>query len=166
MSPPGATTTDANAALLASTGKWLGKLLAGSDQPLLEESLAMASKLEHAMVSNREQHYHSFGPGEAIIQSGTVGKSMFFIQKGDARVCSEDLMTTYGFLDAGAGFGDVGLLLSQNRTASIVAYVETACWELTQEVYEKVAGEFPDLSSILIRLLSEQVVEDKPFQLQ
>ena len=62
-----------------------------------------------------------FTPGDYIVQAAEVGFDMYFISKGAVDVMSADEKTIYATLTTGQFFGEIALLLSMPRTATIKA---------------------------------------------
>ena len=64
-------------------------------------------------------------PDEYIIRKDDVGKEMFFIQRGVCHVLADDELTPLFTLPTGSFFGEIALVLSERRSASVAA--GTAC---------------------------------------
>jgi hypothetical protein len=58
------------------------------------------------------------GDGEILFQEGDAGTSMFFINRGSVRVLKNS--TEIAILEVGDYFGELGLMLNDGRTATIV----------------------------------------------
>ncbi len=75
-------------------------------------------------------------PGEYIIKKGDIGDSMYFLSKGNAEVILPDGRVFP--LKAGSFFGEIALLKSIPRTASIRAKDYCELYYLEKEVFDKV----------------------------
>ncbi|MBI4577445.1 MAG: cyclic nucleotide-binding domain-containing protein [Planctomycetes bacterium] len=96
-----------------------------------------------------------FSPGEFVFRKGEVGHDMYFISRGAVEVVSEDGQTVFATLREGNFFGEIALLLSQPRTASIRALEFTDLYQLDQEAVERALKRFPDFEK-QIRELAER----------
>ncbi|MBI4566926.1 MAG: ion transporter [Planctomycetes bacterium] len=85
-----------------------------------------------------------FSPGEFVFRKGEVGHTMFFISRGGVDVVSEDGQTVFATLREGNFFGEIALLLSMPRTASIRAVGYADLYELNKETFDRVLARFPD----------------------
>ncbi len=68
-----------------------------------------------------------FGPGATIIRQGDVPDRFYILLRGRAEVWHEDLRGQNKLIDVrqpGEYFGEIGLLKSQPRTASVIAASE------------------------------------------
>ena len=65
----------------------------------------------------------AFSAGEHIVRAGTRGHEMYFINRGSVEVIGTDgqVLDT---LDEGGFFGEIALLLSRDRTASVSAVTD------------------------------------------
>lgn len=72
-----------------------------------------------------------YNPDDLIVQEGTMGDRFFLINKGRVRIFHEN--KTIRELDKGNYFGEISLLNSENRTASVAAVDEAICYILTKE---------------------------------
>lgn len=96
-----------------------------------------------------------FTPGDYIVTAGEVGYDMFFISKGTVDVVSSDGATTYATLSDGQFFGEIALLLSMPRTASIIARDYCDLYRLDKETFDSILGRYPDFVAT-IRELAEK----------
>ena len=66
--------------------------------------------------------YRKYGAGELLVRTGDPGDSFYLILSGEAEVLQKgELLTRLGRYDY---FGEVGMLLSSERTADVRAYTE------------------------------------------
>jgi len=85
-----------------------------------------------------------FTPGDFIFRQGEIGTSMFFISRGSVEVVSVDGRTVYATLTEGGFFGEIALLLSQPRNASIRALDYTDLYTLDKDTFQRILENFPD----------------------
>ncbi len=100
-----------------------------------------------------------FTPGDYIVTAGEVGYDMFFISKGTVDVVSADGTTTYATLSEGQFFGEIALLLSMPRTASIIARDYCDLYRLDKETFDRILARYPDFAAT-IRELAEKRREE------
>ncbi|KAJ3227654.1 hypothetical protein HDU81_006553 [Chytriomyces hyalinus] len=89
-----------------------------------------------------------FRENENIISVHEDADSMFFLISGAVQVIGSSGIV-HAEMHAGASFGEVGILLSMKRTASIRAKEECYAFKLTKESLDKVALEFPAIKQRL-----------------
>ncbi len=85
-----------------------------------------------------------FTPGDYIVNKGDIGTEMFFISKGFVEVVSEDGKIVYATLTDGQFFGEIALLLSTPRTASIRTQTFCDLYSLDKETFEEILSMYPD----------------------
>ncbi|MBI2966905.1 MAG: ion transporter [Bacteroidetes bacterium] len=88
-----------------------------------------------------------YSPGDFIITKGEIGNEMFFISRGAVEVVSDDGKTVYATLSEGNFFGEIALLLSVPRTASIRAVGFCDLYKLQKSDFEKVLNNYPDFKT-------------------
>ncbi|BFZ55444.1 hypothetical protein PYCC9005_002485 [Savitreella phatthalungensis] len=83
--------------------------------------------------------------GDEICREGETAKAMYWIIRGSVAVCSRDEESKFGELHAGQFFGEIGVLFSIPRTASIVTQTRCLLMALTLEDLQEVLPRFPDI---------------------
>jgi voltage-gated potassium channel len=96
-----------------------------------------------------------YTPGDYIVTAGEVGYDMFFISKGSVDVVSADGATVYATLSDGHFFGEIALLLSMPRTASIVAKGYCDLYSLDKDTFDRILARYP-LFAENIKTLAEK----------
>ena len=96
-----------------------------------------------------------YTPGDYIVTAGEVGYNMFFISKGSVDVVSADGTTIYATLSDGYFFGEIALLLSMPRTASIVAKGYCDLYSLDKDTFDRILARYP-LFAENIKTLAEK----------
>ncbi|MBN1648930.1 MAG: cyclic nucleotide-binding domain-containing protein [Spirochaetales bacterium] len=97
-----------------------------------------------------------YTPGDAIVKAGEVGYDMFFISKGSLDVLSADEETLYNTLSAGQFFGEIALLLSMPRTATIRARDYCDLYRLDKATFDRVLSRYPDFAASINKLARER----------
>ncbi|MBI9101108.1 MAG: ion transporter [Spirochaetales bacterium] len=87
-----------------------------------------------------------YTPGDYVMKKGEMGFDMFFISKGSVDVVSEDEKIVYATLTDGAFFGEIALLLSTPRTATIKAKDYCDLYSLHKDTFQKILQRYPDFA--------------------
>ncbi|KAI8843134.1 cyclic nucleotide-binding-like protein [Chytridium lagenaria] len=88
---------------------------------------------------------HSFGKEDIIVRNGDASTDMFFIVSGGVEIISDDGKQIYDSVAEGGFFGEVGLILNVNRTASVRCATKTChLIILSASALEKVLEEYPE----------------------
>lgn len=93
-----------------------------------------------------------FLKGEFIVKKFDIGREMYFIHRGAVDVVSEDGKTVYDTMNAGQAFGEVALLFSVPRTASIRAQVNSYLFMLEKEDLDVVLEFYPAIKHQIMRI--------------
>lgn len=96
-----------------------------------------------------------FTPGDYVVRKGEIGAEMYFISRGSVDVVSEDESIVYATLNEGAFFGEIALLLSTPRNATIKAREYCDLYSLNKTTFERILDKYPDFAES-IRALAEQ----------
>ena len=100
----------------------------------------------------------TFAAGQAIIEQGAAGTSMYIIVKGQVRVslahgnASRDLAT----LEEGAFFGEMSMLTGEVRTASCWAVQDVDCYVVDHEAMGRVLSASPNIADDLAAMLVDR----------
>jgi len=87
-----------------------------------------------------------FTPGDYVVRKGEIGEEMFFISRGSVDVVSEDESIVFATLQEGAFFGEIALLLSTPRTATIKAKDYCDLYSLNKTTFERILSRYPDFA--------------------
>ena len=90
-----------------------------------------------------------FTPGDYIYKAGEPGRDMYFISRGTVEVVSKDGKTVHAKLTDGDFFGEIALVLSQPRTASVRAVSYCDLYRLDKEMFERVLAHYPEIAAQL-----------------
>lgn len=97
-----------------------------------------------------------FTPGDYVVLQGDIGYDMYFISKGSVDVMSGDESITYATLSAGQFFGEIALLLSMPRTATIKSKEYCDLYRLDKETFERIIGKYPDFTETIKKLAEKR----------
>ncbi|TPX33320.1 hypothetical protein SmJEL517_g03772 [Synchytrium microbalum] len=90
-----------------------------------------------------------------IVRKGEIAKAMFFIERGEVEVISEDGETVINIMKEGSFFGEIGVLFSVPRTASCRTRTRCIIRILTKEALSNLLKDFP-ISAKAIALVAEE----------
>ena len=88
-------------------------------------------------------------PDEYIIRQDDVGKEMFFIQRGVCHVLADDELTPLFTLPTGSFFGEIALVLSERRSASVAAGTACDILVLHRRDLFVTLNDYPDVAKLL-----------------
>ncbi len=100
-----------------------------------------------------------YTPGDFIFRKGEVGHKMYFISRGAVDVVSEDGATIYATLREGNFFGEIALLLSQPRTASIRAVDYCDLYTLDKTTFQGILSDYPEFARQVHEMAALRQVE-------
>jgi len=102
-----------------------------------------------------------FTPGDYIVKTGEVGFQMYFISRGSVDVLSADEQTVYATLTSGQFFGEIALLLSMPRTATIRAREYCDLYRLDKETFDAVIQRHPEFAERINELAEKRKAESE-----
>jgi voltage-gated potassium channel len=95
-------------------------------------------------------------PGDWVFKAGAAGKSMFFVSRGELEVIALDGVTILSHLRDGDYFGEIALMLQQERTASVQTKTFCDLYRLDQEAFASVVKNHPEVAATIERLAIER----------
>ena len=115
------------------------------------ENLLKNSKLDH------------FGRGEAVIEEGTEGDSLFLLLRGTAHVTvvKQGTNVRVGGLRTGDCFGEMSLLTGERRSATVRAEGDCYVMEISKPVMAEVLRDSPQCLEQLSELLARRKMENE-----
>ncbi len=87
-----------------------------------------------------------FTPGDYIMEAGEMGYEMYFISSGRVEILSADESITLATLTAGAFIGEMALLLSTPRTATVKAVEYCDLYMLTKDMVDSILTRYPAIA--------------------
>lgn len=84
-----------------------------------------------------------YTPGDAIVTFGEIGYEMYFISRGELDVTNEEGSITYATLTAGQFFGEIALLLSMPRTATVKSKDYCDLYVLDKDTFDSILQRYP-----------------------
>jgi CRP-like cAMP-binding protein len=85
-----------------------------------------ARELQEIAAQMRERRFHA---GDTVTEEGAGGAGFFVVESGEAEVTVAG--EHRGTIGAGDYFGEIALLTGSDRTATIKAKTDMACWGMT-----------------------------------
>jgi CPA1 family monovalent cation:H+ antiporter len=89
--------------------------------------------------------------GAKVITLDDYGTAIYFIEQGEADVLTDDGEASQA-LGPGDTFGEIALLLTGERTASVVARMPMRLLSLSGQDFERIRARVPELERSLRRL--------------
>ena len=87
-----------------------------------------------------------YTPDDNVVTAGEIGYEMFFISRGTVKVTNEAGTVTYASLTSGQFFGEIALLLSTPRTATVKAQEYCDLYVLDKETFDNVLQRYPSFA--------------------
>jgi voltage-gated potassium channel len=97
-----------------------------------------------------------FTPGDFIFRAGQYGNNMYFISRGTVEIIAPDGTTVMTTLTNGEFFGELALLFSQPRTASIRAVNYCDLYTLDKDTFDRVLMQYPEFASHMREVADER----------
>lgn len=96
-----------------------------------------------------------FQPGQIIVTQGTPGQAFYLILRGRVEILRD--VTSLGAFGPGDFFGEMALLDSAPRSATIKAIEETACLMLSSWDFKALLERHPSIAIKLLEVLSRRL---------
>jgi len=84
-----------------------------------------------------------YTPGDAVVVYGEIGHEMYFINRGELDVTNQDGSITYATLTSGQYFGEIALLLSAPRTATVRSQNYCDLYVLDKNTFDRILRRYP-----------------------
>ena len=97
-----------------------------------------------------------YTPGDAIVTFGEIGYEMYFISRGEVDVTNEEGSVTYATLTSGQFFGEIALLLSTPRTATVKSREYCDLYVLDKETFDNILQRYPSFAKNVEDLAEER----------
>ncbi|MBI2820935.1 MAG: cyclic nucleotide-binding domain-containing protein [Acidobacteria bacterium] len=97
--------------------------------------------------------------GDSIVTQGETGLGMFLITSGKVNVEVErnGARTVVAQLKADDFFGELSLIDSKPRSASVVCVEDTQCLLLTRDSFSKLMNKYPEIAMQMVRALAARL---------
>jgi CRP-like cAMP-binding protein len=97
-------------------------------------------------------------PGTVLCREGRIGSEFFVIVDGDADVTQGG--KRIATLSGGEFVGEIALLTSAKRTATVTATTPLRCFVLTQSAFRRVVADNPTVQVKVMKSLGDRVARD------
>ena len=101
-----------------------------------------------------------FAAGSLVFEQGEAGDSMYVIDSGSVELFTVDeggIRNTLAVLNSGDVFGEMSLLTSTSRTASVAAVGRSTIYKLGAETFTELLAGNTTIANYFLRLLSERL---------
>ena len=112
-----------------------------------------AAELDELAAAMREVEFEA---GAQVITLDDHGTAIYFIEQGEADVRADSGTATQALVP-GDTFGEIALLLTGQRTATVVARTPMRLLSLSGQDFERIRTRVPELERSLRRLAVERV---------
>ncbi|KAL9125781.1 MAG: hypothetical protein Q9217_005071 [Psora testacea] len=119
--------------------------------------LFLSAPEEFLAAIGRHLRPQTHAPHDYILTEGDDAKAMYWLVRGAVAVTSRDGESTYAELKPGAFFGEIGILMSIPRTATIVARSKCLLVVLKKEDLVKELPGFPEVERAIRDEASERL---------
>lgn len=127
----------------------------GRVAPFLDFADLPAEELDELAAAMNEVEVEA---GARVVTLDDYGTAVYFIEQGDADVL-EDGDEATELLGSGDTFGEIGLLLTGQRTATVVARTPMRLLSLSGPDFERIRARVPNVERSLRRLGLERAGE-------
>lgn len=100
-----------------------------------------------------------YTPGDFVFRKGDIGNTMFFIARGGVQVVGDDGTTVFATLKEGNFFGEIALIMSSPRTASIRAMEFCDLYTLDKDTFNEIVSNYPKFAEHILELARERQTE-------
>jgi len=97
-----------------------------------------------------------YAPGDAIVREGESADGVYFISRGTVEVLSQQGTQRHGTLESGDHFGDLSLLLAEQRTGTARAVTFCDVFVLPKREFERIKQEHDEFRDVLKRVAAER----------
>jgi CRP-like cAMP-binding protein len=129
------------------------------------------SSQELKLVAGKMHHVH-YKEGDTIIQENEFGESMFILFKGTVEISkkmtmldeAEEVEMNKTFItltgDNHTFFGEIGLLCTQKRTASVTAKSDCHVYTINRKSFQHICDESPEIGLKIVSEIAKKLSEN------
>jgi len=115
---------------------------------------ANCTPAEIAMIAEAA-HESAFAPGQIIVTQGTPGQAFYLVLSGRVEILRDSV--SLGSFGPGDFFGEMSLLDSAPRSATIRALEETSCLMVSSWDFKALLERHPSIAIKLLEVLSRRL---------
>jgi voltage-gated potassium channel len=97
-----------------------------------------------------------FTPGDFVFMAGEPGREMYFISRGQVEVISRDGSSVVAVLNEGDFFGEMALLLSRPRVATVRAVGYCDLYSLEKAAFDRILASYPKFAAHIEAMAKER----------
>jgi len=108
--------------------------------------------------------YAPFAPGEIVTRQGDVAHWLYILTEGtvEVRVHREGAEKAVAKIQAPGFFGEMGLMIGEQRVATVAALTEVECYRLDKEDFNRIIKERPEIAHDISGLLARRKEDRAP----
>jgi CRP/FNR family cyclic AMP-dependent transcriptional regulator len=125
------------------------------------------SEVELKRLNNELLHRKVFSPGTNIITVAQPGEVVYILLEGSVKIYVDQLdgsEVILAFLGPGDTFGEMGIIGSGGRSASVLTLEECTCLAMDRKTFLQCLRTMSNLSYNLVRLLSRRRLANEQIQ--
>lgn len=153
---------DVDAALACAENELLRKAHGDSDRdserPLAEFDVVGGLTPEQIVQLESHMEHHRYAVGDCIIAEGAEDHGLYFLTRGQVSIYTrnDEMRLRLASYVAGTDvlFGEMAILTGARRSADVYADTEVAVLKLTNEAFEALCNEAPQIATRLMRRVS------------
>ena len=110
--------------------------------------------------SSLSKYLRYYKESETIILQGDTGNEIYYLLKGEVEIwlpSSHDAANSIDILKSGSFFGEMGYLLSEDRTATVRAKTDVSVFVLTPVLFDTILRYDPDLDIDFIEHITRRL---------
>jgi anti-anti-sigma factor len=139
----------------------LGDVGMGAEFPFGQLDLFAGMSEDELEVVKARLERRVYAKGDTVFNEGDPGQQLFVIAKGEASVRIHPAGATRTIrlvtFSPGTVFGEVALLDTEVRSASVLADEELVCYVLEQDAFQQLAASHPAIAVTLLRNLGREL---------
>lgn len=101
----------------------------------------------------------SYAKGQTIFKQGDMGNAMYIVGSGQVVVWDEKANEALAYLGPGSFVGEIALLLSEPRSASLRVAIDANLFVLEKDAFNQLLAERPQIAIHMTRELSQRLVK-------
>jgi CRP-like cAMP-binding protein len=90
--------------------------------------------------------------GDLIVRQGEIAETMYFIRQGYVDVSVADGIESIAFMEEGSYFGEIGVLLQDRRSTSVLAHTNVILCSIDKHDMLHILDKFPDHKRYLTKV--------------
>jgi len=104
-------------------------------------------------------HRERYSKGVYVFNKGDFGDTLYLVDSGELAVVGDDGDQAIAFLGPGSFVGEISLLLTQPRTATLQVVIDAQLWALRKADFEELIRTRPAIALEMMREISRRLVK-------